>query len=87
MIGRLRVLHHLALGLVIVIICQVISGITSGLTDSINSDRPDRAQVTLESEQESCSQPEIEIQPQSIYKMPKARGIKQIATAHMQREG
>ena len=61
--------------------CQVGSGTVGGLTDSINSN------FVYHNSQESCIRGEAPSQAETIYKMPKARGIKQIATAHMQREG
>ena len=80
-----HLLQHPAHGLVIVVVtCQVVSGRTGDLTASINSNCVEHNSQE-NAEQESCIQ--TELQAETIYKMPKARGIKQIATAHMQREG
>ena len=80
-----RLLQHPAHDLVIVfVICQVASGTTGGLTNSINSNCVEHNSQDSE-EQRSCIL--TELQAETIHKMPKARGIKQIATAHMQREG
>ena len=65
--------------------CQVASGTVGGLTGSINSNFV--YHNSQEIEQESYIRGEAPSQAETIYKMPKARGIKQIATAHMQREG
>lgn len=81
-----RLLQHPAHGVVIVfVICQAASGISGGLTDSINSNCVEYNSQEG-AEQESCSI-QAELQAETIHKMPKAREIKQIATAHMQREG
>ena len=64
---------------------QVASGTAGDLADSINSNCV--YHNSQEIEQESCTRGEAPSQAETIYKMPKARGIKQIATAHMQREG
>lgn len=75
--------HVLVILLVIVVVIfHAASGITiNSLTDNINNNR-------VECNSQKIGEKEcIEIQADSIYKMPKARGIKQIATAHMQREG
>lgn len=76
--------HVLVILLVIVVVIFhaasgiTINSLTDNLADNINNNR-----LKCNSQEKEY----IEIQADSIYKMPKARGIKQIATAHMQREG
>ena len=65
--------------------CQEASGTVGALSDSINSNCV--YHNSQEIEQESCIRGETPSQAETIHKMPKARGIKQIGTAHVQREG